>query len=191
MTSVLPGEEEYSVGSEAERLMRDRLEPLRSATLDDWGRAADMEMFGFHEAVQGATLEFSLHLQCPWHLVEGDRLVTGAGDIWHPPGDWVSLDEYKRFRGDGVTRRDELLRGFFDRHPDGVAVTSIACDAVGYLRLDLSDACRLVALPQTSWFLDGPAEHWRFFPADGEHLVVTSAGVYTVAGEDEGAPGAP
>jgi hypothetical protein len=146
------------------------------------GRAADMAWMGFGELVEvrsrrtggaRAVSEHALHVQCPFRLTRDQAVLVASGDMYYPradpyldestlgePFDWDALGA-NWFDG-GAEAVHDLIR---DLSPRVVAVT---VDTFGGLNMTMTANIELVVFPNRSF----PSEHWRFFRANGPHLVV-------------------
>lgn len=106
-----------------------------------------------------------MHLQCPWRLTQGERVVTGRGDIFEQRG-----------KAKGVLFDSRVRLVPLKKSP--LVVRSAEADGLGGFRLGFSRGWRLEAFPMESARYRG-VEAWRMFVPSGDsrHFVVTSAGI--------------
>jgi hypothetical protein len=150
--------------------------------LVDYGRAADMMMFGFGDLVHAVNYrgesieraEYRLHVQCHWRIADAKGIVVGARDLYYPADEAVDV---KDFNWD--TSESRLVRRmseFWSEHAQSpLAVQSVDCDGLGGLRLHLTGGFTLELFPDDSL----PDENWRLFRSgdQSKHFVVTGAGI--------------
>ena len=150
--------------------------PLNSSS-----RAVDMEMFDFGQLqlwvtrrgldrMMGTT---ALHVQAPWRIVDGGRIVVGDRDVWDPPPG-RSRDGFDPSEGD-TSHRDELLRGWFGDRTTPRIVVAATADASGDLRIHLDDGATLEILPTS---ISDDDEYWRLFDRGDPHVVVGGRGMH-------------
>ncbi len=142
--------------------------------------AGNMKNFHFGETwiEDGFTMgQFALHIQCPWRLEGGGRILTGSGDYY------VRADENQDPDWEPGThtghRQDEILKDLLgltsDTLPDAekpiLTVLEARRTSFGDIELVLSFGYRLVIFPASS-----RGEEWRLLPLanQGPHLVWTA-----------------
>jgi hypothetical protein len=163
------------------------LAPLLGLPLWAAGRSGELVWFQIGErrtvaSEDGGRREvgtYSLHLACPWRLVDPDRVLVGAGDLltpadpeaeietfdWDVPGaNWLDL------------RLEELWSGFGAILP---TIQGVEPDPYGGFALHLTGAMRLEAFPNSTPTGHVATEFWRLVqPAtDVPQLVVGTFGV--------------
>ncbi|MDX8036214.1 hypothetical protein SK803_38970 [Lentzea sp. BCCO 10_0856] len=142
------------------------------------GRACDLVWLGFgpyrevtdHRGGTREIGEYALHLQCPWRVTCGDRLVTRSSHIYVPGPDWTGDGDFDwDVRG---ANRFDVRAGELTAHLAGerIVVTSVEVTERGDLTVALSDGLRIEALRAGSV----RDESWRFFRPhrDDDHVVV-------------------
>ena len=150
----------------------EHLQPLVGLRLSASYRAADMPMlhFGTMRKVDGGTVgDFALHVQCPWRIEAGDRIVTGRDDLFEPAEvtddfDWSAWD------WDGnETLQDKSMSEFIATVSP--VVEGVTTDAHGGATLRMSGGYSLVLFPTGT-----QSEDWRIFRPDGDKHFVVSGG---------------
>jgi hypothetical protein len=148
--------------------------------LNGSSRAVDMEMFDFgdlrpHEDRHGREYlrgDTALHVQAPWRIVDGDRIVLGYNDYWDPPSG-VSREGFDPSEGH-PSRRDELLAAWFADRPTQRLVAAATAHPSGDLRIDFDDGTAIEILPMS---IADDDEFWRLFERWGPHIVVGGRGM--------------
>lgn len=128
--------------------------------------------------------DYTLHVFCAWRLARGAALLAGSADLFTPADPDEELDTFD-YEAPGATWWDVRVAAYFDAAPaDGPRVTAAAADALGGVRLTLSDGAALELFPNSA-----PAEHfetefWRLTRAGRAEpdFVVGTAGAEHVAG---------
>jgi hypothetical protein len=160
-----------------------------------WGshRAADLQVFKFGEQIPSMTRatkqrpakpvvigEYTLHLQCPWHISQGATIVVGSGDLYYAAGDDPYKDHEDFDWDEQPSRRDERIAALVAAWAnDPPVVESVESDMVGSLHISLTQQYVLDVFPSDS--LEG--EHWRLLPNSPkrDHFVVTGRGIESYA----------
>jgi hypothetical protein len=152
-----------------------------------WGpaRAADMLTLQIGEPRSDISLlgrprevgAYALHIQCPWRLTEGTRIVAGSGDLYAPadPGadretwDWDVV---------GPTWWDDRMQEFFRSTSLSIKVQAIMADTFGGFRLICSGDVTFEVFPSSSVAPHDVSEYWRLLQpsASAEHFVVRTTG---------------
>jgi hypothetical protein len=154
------------------KMLESRLQMMIGAALSGAHRASDMPTFSFR-ARSGNV--YSLHLSCPWQLVDPDGIITGNLDVYEPAAvdsdfDWRTwyAGEWERF--DGRNRYDHqiqnLLRSTSDRDR---TVTRAQASSCGDCTVSFDNEMELRV------YVCGSARHremWRFFEKGKPHLVI-------------------
>lgn len=168
----------------AEQIL-EQVEPLIGLQISYIQRAMDMGCFGFGEIrvlENKHVAEYALHVQCPWRIESEDGIITGRRDIWDPPEEFASKEEFESWKYDNGNLQDlrikELLR---DDDPQlrisvnktqKLFVEQIRADHYGGLNINLTGGYRLVLFPAGS-----RGEDWRFFiPKNKKSHFVISGG---------------
>jgi len=141
-------------------------------------RAVDMEMFEFgvprpRTDRKGRTRisgDYALHVQAPWRIVAGQKIVVGYFDHWEPPNgvDPEAFDSREAKR----TLRDDLLDAYHAERADPLrTVAAVQADATGDLTIVMDDGSRLEIRPSGT-----TVEYWRLLRPDGSHVVLEHDG---------------
>ena len=164
--------------------LQDRIDVLVGLQLSIARNAANMTIFHFgpirpHPSGGGTVGAYALHIQCPWRLTAGARIVTGTTDRFVGPSDGAEANDDDHRSGNlQLVRIGELLRGYdettrsFVNASGQLVVTEAVTDAFGGLDITLSGGYRLQLFP------DGSIEEdWRFVEVQGRHVVVAGGRV--------------
>ncbi|MDP9311233.1 MAG: hypothetical protein M3R24_10155 [Chloroflexota bacterium] len=161
--------------------IRNYLHALVGLRLAAVNRAADMRVFQFGtlRAVAGRTVpDFALHIQCPWRIQQGDRLITGRSDLWQPADSTNSIDwdtwNYDANANLQDAKLKEMLGGdgpatrTIENQTDHLLVETVAMDAFRGITISFSGGYQLVVFPAGV-----RGEQWRLFQPTAEqpHLV--------------------
>ena len=126
---------------------------------------------------------YALHVYCAWRLTRGDVLLAGSADLFTPSDPDEDLETFD-YEAPGSTWWDERWRAYLAAAAAPPAVTAVAADAFGGLRVVLSDGAALEVFPNSA-----PAEHfetefWSLLsPGRGDpRLVVGTGGAEHAAG---------
>ncbi|GAB3838817.1 hypothetical protein ACFPIJ_35685 [Dactylosporangium cerinum] len=112
--------------------------------------------------------EFALHVQCPFRIVRGARIVLGSTDYRHPlPGQVDRATAFDRHQTQ-FDRIATILNGPLAAD-NGLLVHAAHLRDDGALHLSTGQDLRIEVFPATS----GPVECWRLFVrnSDGPHYV--------------------
>ena len=121
--------------------------------------------------------EYAIHTEAPWRILGPNGIVTGRHDLRYTAGEPELDFEGDKTRAIGSNRCDERLeelRQLAKSSP--LVVQDVSVDAVGTLRMQLSDAYSFEIIPVDST----TDEQWRFFrpgATETPHLVVTTSGM--------------
>ena len=139
--------------------------------------AADMKIFHFGDvrpSGKGTAGSFGLHIQCPWRLVAGGAVFTGASDRFFGPAEGAEVDDDDPRSGNlQLIRIASLLKGYdeatksFVNTTEQLVVISADIDDVGGADLLLSGGYRLQIFSDSS-----VEEDWRFVELKGRHIVI-------------------
>lgn len=149
-----------------------RISVLIGKTLWDCQRAADLAMFSFGPRIATTNFrgepktvgEYALHVQCPWSLSTGEKIVVGSQDLYYPVEDVEGSDFDWQTQ---PNRLDSGLKTYFSG--GGSTVLSTQWDSRGNLNLELDGdgALRLFVADSI------PHEQWRLLrPGSEEPHVV-------------------
>ncbi len=161
------------------------LQVLIGEPMSDCWRAADMQIFEFgpmHKFInrEGEEVEhsdLSLHVQCPWRIVDAVQIMFGYDDLHRPADKNTSLDDFDWDKDDSVL--DVVQRNWFaKRRTAPLHVVNVTGDIYGGFRITLEQDVVLEALPCDSRRGEY-SEHWRLLGhrSDGSHFVVTGYGI--------------
>jgi len=142
--------------------LRFAVRALEGAKFTDVGRTVDMVELGFTRQTESVRL----HVQCPFRLIRGDRILLATADMRYPldrSGDRsVAFDTR-------TTQFDRLAAIITSLLTEKVcSVTRAKLGAGGAVRLECGDDLRLEVFPDVS----GPVECWRLFvKGSDDHFV--------------------
>jgi hypothetical protein len=151
-----------------------------------WGatRVVNMEIFKFGEhrrqlnrsGNQVDVGEYGLHVQCPWRIVDCEKIIVASQDRNYPEDE---ASDWQEFDSDSPSRCEARMAAWFLEHSSfPLKVERVESDNVGGFRLFLENGVVLEVFPATS--LRGEySEHWRLLQPSTEtrHFVVTGYGV--------------
>lgn len=151
----------------------------------DAGRASDLVWFIFGERhmVRGyhgdyrEMGEFSLHVQCAWRMVQGEKTIVGNRDLYYP-AEWGDSQEFPPdFHWDvqGANCLDRRLKRMFHIETNSFIVQSVQAGLAGAVQIFFENKTVLEIFPNHSF----EGEHWRLFRPyrDELHFVVEGKGV--------------
>jgi hypothetical protein len=164
------------------------LSTLIGQPLRDWGRAMDMQLFGFGEKRtrvirfgrrKGESAEvcvYSLHVNCEWRVRGSEGIVAGRMDMFERSSAELEQrsDEWDPHAEGAISRCDERMNAWIERGP--YEVLRVDADVVGGFSLGLAGGCALEVFP-TSSRDDDYCEHWRLLRPDDSHCVVGGCGI--------------
>jgi hypothetical protein len=157
------------------------LAPLRG--LKVWGPARAVNMLSLQFGESRARIspisgprevgEYALHVQCPWRVTKGARLVVGSGDLLTPADPKVDRETWD-WDVVGATWWDEQIREFFEKNSISLEVEAVIVDAFGGFRLICSGDVTFEVFPTASAAPHDVSEYWRLFRPGGsiKHFVV-------------------
>lgn len=133
--------------------LRSAVQALEGAQFTDVSRTLDMVERGFTRQSELVRL----HVQCPFRLLRGDRILLATADMRYPldrDGDRSAAFDTRTTQFDRLaTILTSLLA---EKAP---SVTQATLGAGGVVRLECGDGLRLEVFPDVS----GPVECWRLF----------------------------
>jgi hypothetical protein len=145
------------------------------------GRAADLAWLEFgsrrtvlsHSGKEKQVGDYALHIQCPWRITKGDKVITGRGDIFCTPEESEEPNPAD-FDWEKGNRFDRVVADLFEHEAHHFTVHSVQAGEAGRLAILLNDNYRLDVFPHDS----ESGEHWRFFKpySDEPHLVFSGVG---------------
>jgi len=166
--------------------MKDEIEEALSVLIGKplWGsnRAADMEMFKFgdrHTYRGGWRGDYVLHVQCPWEIKKGSRVLVESGDVYLPRDGGTTDPTEFHWDQLGANRRDQRLELLFQEHDSmPLAVERIQAAGTGVATVTFSRGISFEMFVPTA----APREWWRLFQPgrNTEHFIVTAEGIETV-----------
>ena len=116
-----------------------------------------------------------LHLQCRWRVCDGEGIVFGSDDLFHPGSETMDADAFDY--ADHLSALDVLHGEWFARHAGpSLEVVAAEGDRFGGFRITLAGGMTLECLPCES---RRDSELWRLcgHRADDSHFVVLASGV--------------
>ncbi|MFF4549058.1 hypothetical protein ACFY1J_33300 [Streptomyces sp. NPDC001406] len=131
---------------------------LEGAVVGSVGRAVDRGVVEF-AGPEGQVL--MVHLQCPFRILQGGKLILGLQDMTYPQKG-AGPDAFDRFATVYDARAETLNRGLAALRPP---VTAVTVGPAGALAVTWEPGFRLEAFPDCS----GRVEAWRAFARGGEH----------------------
>jgi hypothetical protein len=146
------------------------------------GRAADLAWFEFggrrtvlsHLGREKLVGDYALHIQCPWRMMRGDKIITGRGDIFSTPeeSEEPTPADFDWQRGN---RFDRIVAALFDHESRQFTVRGLQAGEVGNFVVEMEDGYKLEVFPYDS----ETGEHWRFFKpySDEPHIVFSGTGL--------------
>jgi hypothetical protein len=102
--------------------------------------------------------EYALHVQCPFRVSGGRRVLLGSEDI---PQEEASSQVDRTIFDEHADRLDAILR---ERMPQ---VVGVSMSEFGDIRLDIETGIAIAIFPASA----RSAESWRFFRRGEDHLV--------------------
>jgi hypothetical protein len=140
---------------------------IAGSTFAEIGRVGATAILGFGRSVswplksratEVSGSEYALHVQCPFRIVQGHRIILGSEDM-------------KRIRRTGETeevaydRGAEAVEEILRSRP--VTVHSVSVFPVGDLHLELDSSIRIEVFPASP----SKEEAWRFLVRFGNHYI--------------------
>lgn len=133
---------------------------LQGAVVRSIGRAAGTGVFEF----AGLTGEdIAVHIQCPFSLLHGGKILIGSGDMRYPQPE-AGQDAFDRFKT-VYDSRALLLNRILDESK-GV-VLDVGLETGGRLSIHWQNGFALEIMPDCS----GNIESWRVLTRGGRHFV--------------------
>lgn len=130
----------------------------------DIGRASDMcwMIFGTKKDLEDQTF-LALHLQCPWRISRGSRIILTNNDIYDAvpsTGDWEKINYF-----------DKIINRFFCKGE--VEVVRVVLSEINDLTIKFSDCTVFKCFVN-----DIKGENWRFFRKTSlNHFIVKGNGI--------------
>lgn len=149
------------------------------------GRASNLFWLGFGEMITvtkrektNTVAEYALNIQCSWRICKGKRIVVASRDFYSPFSGWDEANGDFDWDIQGNNRFDERIKFFLESVQGNFFVESIDSDAVGGLKVFLSEGFVLEVFPDSTED-DEYSEFWRFFNRKNgsPHFVVTIKGI--------------
>ncbi len=108
------------------------------------GRAADLAWFEFgsrrtvlsHLGKEKVVGDYALHIQCPWRITQGDKIITGRGDIFCTPEQSEEPTPCD-FDWEKENRFDRIVEVLFDHERRQFTVQAVQAGEVGSLLIEL------------------------------------------------------
>lgn len=154
-------------------MLKDKIGLLLNKPLKRVGRASNMLWIQFGELIEVKNYkgisqekgEYSLHIQCPWRVIQNEAIILGSNDFYIP----YDREEKEAFEW------DVLGNNLFDMKAQRLAekvlpirVNKIEVDDLGSINLYLEKQIVLQVFPVDSI----TEENWRFINnLTGEHIV--------------------
>jgi hypothetical protein len=142
--------------------LRTAVGALEGARFTDVGRTLDMVELGFIRESEWVRL----HVQCPFRLVRGDRILLATADMRYPVDRHADRDA----AFDARTTQFDRIAAILESVLAGTAhaVTRAEVGAGGAVRFEFGDDLLAEIFPDVS----GPIECWRLFAkgSDDHHV---------------------
>ena len=153
--------------------MIEELKKVEGKKINEIGRAADMLWIGFGEKTEkifpnGKTKQrhaYSLHLQCPWRIVDNSKVILGSYDMYITK---CENDEYEYASGDDFNTIFDENAKLFNKDIFPLNVLKVQLDAIGNIKIEFQHNYYLEVFIHSSI----EKEFWRFIEtAEDEHIV--------------------
>jgi hypothetical protein len=125
---------------------------------------------------------YTLHVYCAWRLARGAALLAGSGDLFTPADPDEELETFDH-DAPGATWWDARVAAYLgaatgDGRP-APTVTAVGADALGGVRVALSDGAALEVFPNSSAAERFETEFWRLRRpgSDEDDVVVGTFGL--------------
>lgn len=158
------------------------LDKLLGLELTRTTRAANMECLKFGQEFitdrpDGALDigQFGIHLQCPWRITQGQKILTGNDDVYEQADQNSKYDPDFNWDRPNVNLRDKILSELIGKNK--LIVERVTADNFGGFDIVFSDDIRLSTFPSIS----SKDEYWRLLdnrPLSKGHFVVGGDGIW-------------
>ncbi len=140
------------------------LTALIGLNLSTTSRAANMECLKFGTTSRLSKKrdrmmevgEFGLHIQCPWHLRDAEKIIVASNDIFEPANENQAFDENFDWDKANANLRDVKLSNFLIQFQP--IVISCKADVFGGLEINFETGIQLFVFPDASKI---DCELWR------------------------------
>ena len=133
------------------------LAPLVGLTLTGAARESNMLSLRFGDADAPA---YTLDVFCAWRLARDGRIVVGSGDLFTPADPDEELESFD-YDAPGTSWWDVRVAAYLGEAAAPTVVQHVATDALGGVRLALSDGASLDVFPNSSAAEHLETEFWR------------------------------
>ncbi|GAB2476160.1 hypothetical protein [Algoriphagus taiwanensis] len=157
------------------------LDKLIGLELTRTTRAANMECLKFGQELVTDKVDglinvgqFGIHLQCPWRITNGQKILIGHNDVYEQSDQDAKYDPDFDWDRPGVNLRDKKLQELIDKN---LTVEKVTADDFGGFSIHFNDNISLTTFPTTS--LEN--EYWRVLdnrPTSKGHFVVGGDGIW-------------
>lgn len=148
---------------------------LNGLALQRSGCAAGMVSFLFNRPGGPPDSEASLHLQCPWRIVEHETIAVASTDVFLPGDEELGPALFDPDNDTSLFDR-RIAAWLGAQQPETVTVTGVLTDVLGGFLLHFSGGATLEVFPAHSLRTDN-SEHWRLLrPGGRPHFVVGGDG---------------
>ncbi|MFO0330374.1 MAG: hypothetical protein ACK514_03420 [Bacteroidota bacterium] len=158
------------------------LEKIIGLRLTHTTRAANMEClkFGQHfitDKVDGQLNigEFALHLQCPWRIVNGQKILIGSCDVYEQADQNAKYDPNFEWDKADVNLRDKKIKELIEK--EILTLEKVETDDLGGFELVFNNNFSLSTFPSISLEF----EYWRLLDnrsTPNKHFVVGGDGIW-------------
>ena len=161
--------------------INDEVKILIGKKVLEFGRAADLlwialdGLIDFKSILDGKISKkpkYALHVMCPWRLVQDNKIVLAAHDMYWPPNAGDSLDDFD-WNAQGNNRFDVRACEINDiMEEKAVTISAADVSELGDLTIQMTDGFCLQVLVCNSM----RKEYWRMLDFVGDrHIVVFEA----------------
>jgi hypothetical protein len=151
------------------------LESLNGLALQRSGCAAGMVSFLFNHPGGAPDAEASLHVQCPWRIVEHETIAVASTDVFLPADEDLGPALFDPETDTSLFER-RMTDWLGAQEPGALAVSGVLTDALGGFLMRFSGGATLEVFPAHSLRTDN-SEHWRLLRPGGKpHFVVGGDG---------------
>lgn len=119
--------------------------------------------------------QFGIHLQCPWRITQGQRILTGSNDLYEQADQSATYDPDFNWDRPNVNLRDKILGELIENNK--LTVEKAIADDFGGFDLLFNNAIRLATFPSIST----KDEYWRLLDnrsTSKGHFVVGGDGIW-------------
>lgn len=145
-------------------------------------RAANMECLKFGQEFITDKIDgplnigqFGVHLQCPWRITQGQKILTGSNDVYEQADQNAKYDPDFNWDRPNANLRDKILGELVENNT--LTVEKVIIDDLGGFDIVFNNDIRLSTFPSIST----KDEYWRLIdnrPTSNGHFVVGGDGIW-------------